>query len=221
MGLLLVPEFILLDTLQKAILAIRKDYNESSNPDQSWIGILLKDIGYERYEFLKQASQVFIVDEKDPRHLQVDLGFNMTREGAPGIHITMPSESPGQNAIGNDEGYQEPVFNSTGNEYNKVFTRRYKSTYDIVVTSDNSNECLLIYHVIKAILVALTIQLNIKGLQNITFSGQDLQPYADLMPKNMFVRAIRLGIEYESSTLTFEKYPTIVGIIFEGEVVSD
>ena len=99
MGLLLVPEFILLDTLQKAILAIRKDYNESSNPDQSWIGILLKDIGYERYEFLKQASQVFIVDEKDPSQLQVDLGFNMTREGAPGIPITMPSESPGQNAI--------------------------------------------------------------------------------------------------------------------------
>lgn len=219
MGLILVPEFVLLEQIQKALKGIRIDYNVAADKDLSWLGLVLKDIGYERYEFLKQASQVFIVDEKDARHLTVDLGFNMTRDSGSSIHITMPSESPSQNAIGNDEGSLPEVF--TGTDYQKVYNRRYQATYDIVVTSDNSNECLLVYHVIKALLVSLTIQLNILGLENIAFSGQDLQPYADLVPKNIFIRSVRLRVEYESATPTFEKYPTAAGIIFDGKVVSE
>lgn len=224
--LIRVPEFIIHDSLSKALDFIRKDYTAQANKSNSYLYKLLETGGFQKYKNFEQAEQVFIVDETHPRYLDIDLMFNMDRDGAPTIHITMPSESPGQNAIGNEEGYQEPLWDDPSNNivnktYSSVFTRRYKATYDIVITSDNNNEVLLIYHVLKALLVALTGHLHLSGLENISFSGQDLQPYAELTPKNIFLRAIRLGVEYESSTLSFEKFQYALDIIFKGTAVEE
>src|SRR5690606_20716173 len=96
---------------------------------------------------------------------------------------------------------------------------RYRATYDIVILSDNSNEVVMLYHIIKSLLVALSASLTLEGLENMTFGGQDLQPYADLAPKNLFMRAIRLTIEYNSSALGFDKHPLFQDIVLEPKAV--
>lgn len=223
-----VPEFILHDGLQKIVKFIREDYKSfSTTPDKSYIVKLVKELGFERYNYDVQAVATFLADEESPKHLTIDLGFNMKRETLPAIHITMPAETPGQNALGLDEGSRETYQNYTDAEtpvvetLQSIFTRRYRSTYDIVIVSDNSNEVVMIYHIVKALLVSLSAHFTLSGLENFTFGGQDLQPYAELAPKNIFMRAIRLGLEYESSALDFEKHPLVVDIVFANKVVNE
>lgn len=218
---LLIPEFVLYETLKIGLNFIRSDYNNQVDKTKSFLYKLTQGIGLQKYNYFEQASHVFVINETDPRCINLDLGFNMQKDRPVSIHITMPAESPGQNALANDEGYHEQVYDSEDSiEYSTVYTRRYKATYDIVIVSDNSNEVVMIYHILRALIVSLTTHLHLNGLQNLAYSGQDLQPYAELVPKTIFMRAIRLGIEYESSSYSLAKKLSPTDIIFEGHVIS-
>lgn len=220
-NLILIPEFIIHTTLTNVVKFIREDYALQTDKEKSYLCKLLNSLGFERYSYKKQAIEVFLASNEEPRYLTVDLMFNMKKDAMPSLHICMPSESPGQNALGMDSS--DNYINTQGDEIEStqaIFKRRYKATYDIVIVSDNSNEVVMLYHVFKALLVALSPHLTLSGVENTTFSGQDLQPYAELVPKNIFMRAIRLGIEYESSTLSFENHKLISEIVFENKVVN-
>lgn len=223
--LITVPEFILHRTLLNTLKFLRTDYDAQSDKSKSYIMKLVAELGFEKYEYTKQVVAVFLSTNEDPRHLSIDLAFNMQKENPPSIHIVMPSETPGQNSLSSGEGGQDNHVNYSDTEvpvaetYQSVFSRRYNTTYDIVILSDNSNEIVMIYHILKSLLVALSAHLTLSGLENLTFAGQDLQPYAELMPKNLFMRAIRLGLQYESSALDFSSHPVIQSIVFDGTAV--
>lgn len=229
--LITVPEFILHTTLENTLKFIREDYKlfkDQNKPEQSYIHKLCFELGFQRYNYIEQAVAVFTASNEDNRHLTLDLMFNMTSDSPPSIHITMPSETPGQNALGMGEdsndnflNYQEVDNEQVSDTVQSIFNRRYRANYDILILSDNSNEVVMLYHVVKALLVALSPQFTLLGLENITFGGQDLQAYADLAPKNLFMRAVRLGLEYNSSTLNFAKHPLITEIVFNPQPVSE
>lgn len=136
----------------------------------------------------------------------------------------------GGNGIGSDQGYQDELFIDT--EYNPdgsmltqgshtpVFTRRFQSTYNIVITSDNSNEVVLIYHTMRALLIGLIPSINLAGLQNLAFGGQDVQLYSGLAPKNMYVRAITVTLQYETSAPSIFPLPMVHDIIAKGTPIN-
>lgn len=232
-----VPEYKVLDIVSKAVEYIRYDYEywkEKGNLDKSYLRTILGGSGIQRYNLIAQAEEIFInrgID--DERYLEVNMMFNMAKEGAPTIHITLPSEQTqtNGNGIGLDEGYQ-PYINETEVEisnqllsaadgYNlntqndesllleqdlfkpgtikPVFTRRYTSAYNIVITGDNSNEVILIYRVLNCILTSLIPQLSFEGFQNVSLGGQDVQLYRDVVPKNFYMRALTMKLEFETS----------------------
>lgn len=222
--LLRVPEFIIHDGLQKALQFLRQDFlSVGSLTQNSFLFKLISSINLQKYNFLKESIAVFITDIGNPRHLEIDLMYNSQVNRVPSIHITTPADSPHQNGIGMDEGYQEELLNNTitPTSYQSVFTRRYTGVYDIVITSDNNNEVILIYHVVRALLTSLYFHFQAKGLENISISGQDLTPYQELIPKGSFQRAIRLKLEYESSTLSFETMNIPVSFEFDGTPVNE
>lgn len=218
--LLRVPEFIIHKALVNALKFVKDDYDSVVDKTESFLFLLTSGVVMQRYDFWEQAQEVFLKRTGDTRELLVDLMFNMQRDGAPTIHIVTPGESPGQNGIGNDEGYQIEIVDTVNKEYRNVYTRRYKATYDVVITGDNSNEVIMIYHIVRALLTSLTVHLSLSGLENLSFSGQDLAPYVDLAPKNMYVRALRLGLEYETSTVPFQKSKIYTNMIFNGVPIS-
>lgn len=229
-NLIIVPEFIIHSSLENMFRFLRADYNENTaTPEKSYLLKLIGSLGFERYNYVDQAKRVFLSTEEDPRFLSVDLMFNNSKDNPPSIHVCMPSESPGQNALGMDQGSSDSFVNFQQNsegeqeavDVNVVFKRRYKATYDVVIVSDNSNEVVMLYHMIRSMLTALTPHFTLSGLENMVISGQDLQPYAELAPKHLFMRALRLGLEYESGALNFEKHLLINGIVFENKVVNE
>lgn len=208
-----VPEFIICETLTAVLKTLRLDYEGASDKTKTILYYLCSGLRFQRYNYWEQSQTVFLRKPNEPRFLEVDLMFNMDRDGAPTIHVTTPGENQpqNQNAVGIDEGYFEHVVLEldSGSRRHSVFTRRHQATYDIVITSDNSNEVVMIYHIVRALLTSVTHHLSLKGLENINFSGQDLTPYMEMMPKNMYARAIRLALSYETSTVSLNNYPII------------
>lgn len=217
-----LPEFIIHHGVENALKFLREDYQQHETAgtiNESFFSKLVGDIQFQRYSYMEQGKSVFFNGKEHQRYLEVDLMFNMSRDGAPTIHITTPAETPGQGAIGTDEGSYENELENEDTQLRSVFTRRYKGTYDIVIVSDNSGEVVFIYHVLRALLTSLIPHFHLAGLENVTFSGQDLTPYSEIVPKNFNMKAIRMNLEYETSTLSFNTNPVINGLVFSGKAV--
>lgn len=198
MDTLIIPEIILLDAYQKALDFIRSNYiANKSQPEKSYLGILLGNQNLERYEFLEQSRSVFITTNKDPRHILVNLFFNAQRATIPTIHITNPSEIPIHDALNLSQGFREPDFDEDEQTYTPVFNRRFKAKYNIVFTSDNINEVVFVYQIMKSMSISITEHLNLSGLENIKISGNEISLKSDIIPSNIFIKAIGIEFEYD------------------------
>lgn len=203
--MLVVPEFILHDTVERLVEFIRTNFVTAETIEQSFIYQLTNTVGFERYGYYEQAKTVLIDNGVgSPRELNIQLGFNIKHNKVPSIHIVMPSESDTQNAIGTDEG----SFNLSVEDidpsymYRNVYARRYNAIYDIVIFSDNLNEVVMLYHIFKSLIVSSIPHLDASGLNKVRITGSDLSPYMELAPKELFSRAIRLSFEYEEKSLS-------------------
>lgn len=193
-----IPEIIILDTIKKLLKTIRLDYNNNiADTTKSLLYRLLNGNEVQRYKLFTQAEAVFITTDDNPRHLDVNLFFNAKRAGIPTIHITLPSESERNNAIGLSEGFRETIYDETDGAFIRTFNRRYGAKYNIIITSDNSNEVVLLYHFLRSVLISLNPHFNLSGLQNPKLSGGDLQINSELVPSNIFIRSIGMEFEYD------------------------
>lgn len=218
MQTLIIPEAIILDSLEKGLKFVKADYatNVAANTEQdSYLHRTLQEIGIERYSYLTQGKKVFLAEEDDPRKLNIDLAYNMDVSKAPSIYIALANEQNGQNGLGLDEGYQEGFENKDGT-ITPTFTRRKNTSYNIMITSDNSNEVVMIYHFLYALLMSITPHMNIRGLENISIGGQDLQLRGDLIPKAIFMRALAINLQYEISVPDLRRNLTVGAIFFSG-----
>jgi len=223
MQTLIVPETIILDSLEKALQFVRTDYatNIAANTEQdSYLYRILQGVGIERYTYFTQGKKVFLAAEDDPRLLNIDLVYNMNVNKVPSVYIALANEQNGQNGLGLDEGYQQDLENEDGTALS-VFTRRKNTSYNIMITSDNSNEVVMIYHFLYALLTSLTPHMNMRGLENISIGGQDLQLRGDLIPKSIFMRALAINLQYEISVPDLSRNPTAGDIFFSGSPVEE
>lgn len=215
--LIKVPEFLIFDTLKNILKYIKDDYTEAVNKNDSFLLQIIHDLGLQRYKYDKQAIAVFVKESDDPRALTVEMMLNMKKIGPPTIHVTVPSDSNAQNAIGGSQNsFQDIVYYEGTKEYRNTFSRRLRTTLSLVITSDNSNEVVLIYHIVRALLISLQNHLALLGLENLTFGGQDLSLMSDKIPPNMYFRALNLGIEYQTSSLDLSKQRYFIDILADG-----
>jgi len=221
--LILVPEFLIFDTLTKVLKFISDDYTEQSDKSNSFIRQIILNLGLERYKYVEQAIEVFVKEQDNPRLLEVNLMLNMHKVlGPPKIHITIPSDSTGQNAIGGSQNsFTVPVFYENEEtetyEYRNSYSRRLNTQVSLVITSDNSNEVVLIYHIIRALFISLQNHVALSGLENLTFSGQDLSHLGDKVPTNMYMRALNLGFQYQTGSLDLSKQNYFIDITENGQ----
>lgn len=195
---LTIPEFILLDAIEKGLQFVRDDYREcvaKGSESTSYLFRLLGEARIQRYKYLEQGKAILLAEIDDPRRLTVDLMYNMEIKKVPAIYIALAQEQAGESGMGLDEGYQRGYYGDT--TFTPSFTRRINTSYNVMIVSDNSNEVVLLYHFMRAMLLSLHPHLNLKGIENIAMSGQDLQLYSDMIPKGTFMRAVGLSVQYE------------------------
>lgn len=195
---IVIPEIILFNAIKNVLTLIRKDYNDNiADTTKSFLYRILVGNKIQRYNLFEQAVTVLITNETDPRHLDVNLFFNAKRASVPTLHITLPSENEKNNSMNNGEGFREYIYEDSINTAIKTFNRRFSPKYSIIITSDNTNEIVLLYHLLRSIFISLNGHFNMVGLENPKLSGGDININPDLVPLGVFLRALNMEFEYD------------------------
>lgn len=223
----IVPEIQIFNCLEAIIKFIRFDWEERTDKTETLLYKICKGNAIERYDLYEQAQAIFITEEDNPRHLEVNMFFNMERAKIPTIHITLPSEQADKDGMGLDEGYQghEEIAGIGEQEgvdvQSPIYTRRFNTQYQIVLTSDNSNEVVAMYHVLRAIMIPVMDSLNAAGLENIKLSGRDIQNMQTIVPEHVFIRSIGMYFEYEVSMASIFTEEIVKNILLSFTILQD
>lgn len=229
---ILIPELVIYQTLENITKYIRDDLkaNEADETKSFLYRLLgLDDDGnpmkMNRYNYFVQAKKIF----NSVQNLNVNFGYNFEVAKIISFHIILPSEQPSSIPLGEDEGYQTET--EEGNVQLK-FCQMFSSTYQIMITSDNSNEVNIVYHIYKSLLITLVPHLSLKGLLNPKLSGNDIVFQDDQMPMGIFHKVLNLSFDYElvvpqllisglAKTIHFESTGIFPGMSSSGDITTD
>ena len=199
---ILLPEFVIQRTLVTIVKMLRDDLEENKVDETQ--SLLYKILGLdEQGQALKlNLYDVFKQDKKivqTKQNLSVNFGYNQEVANIISMHILLPSEQ-GSMTIGADEGYlEDDVFDDDGNKIGvqQYYTQTYESTYQIMITSNNSAEVNVVYNILKSMLLMLVPHLELMGLRLPTLSGNDIVMQDDLVPVPIFHKVLNLSFKYE------------------------
>jgi len=195
----IVPDIVLFEVLNKSLDFLRIDYETyKSTPARSYLNQIFKSLNLGKYIMFDEAvSLISNNKESTPYVLKVSTAYDPQSSSRPQIHISMPSESNSGDGIGMDEGYREELVIGD-DSYKSIYTRRFAATYQLVITTDNKNSVLCLYHIIRAILISSQTYLETIGMQNIKFGGSDLSLRPDIADRT-FIRSLSVYVEYDTS----------------------
>lgn len=206
---MLIPEIILYNTLKGFVKVIADDYSNASDKTQTILNDLFNvdnnanSLFLENFNYLEQSIALFTRTQESPRQFQVNIGYNLQRAFLPCVHILLPQESPGRyDSIGLSEGEISTEYHPEATQQYEIITRviTYRATFDLMITSDNTSEVLLIYYFIKTMFPYCIDTLELLGLHNFKFTGQDVQLDPAYAPPNIFHRTLRVEFDYQSET---------------------
>lgn len=198
----MIPDLKLFQIVKICLVGLRADYEANSgNPEDTILFHLLNDTEVSdtgKYKWLEQATEIFITRDKDhTRFLDANLFFDRERAKIPTIHIMLSGESKGKDGIGMDEGFNpEQVI---GDTQRPVLNRQFDINANIVVTSDNAFETVIITHVMKSMLIAISAHIQLSGFINPVIGSRDITLSQDLAPNGIFARSINFSAGYELS----------------------
>lgn len=215
-----IPEVQLQETLSLFLTLLRNDLQQTSQKESTLLYQLVggQFIGA-KFNAFEQMRSVLLAPPSDPRYLDVHLFFNSEKAAVPSIHLMLNSDNQTSTYVGNNR--QEPDFgmgsglvDNLNQEYRETTSRRFSVSYNAVVTSNNSYEVVLLYHILKSCLLAYDNSLEVSGLQEIKISGQDLQLMEEIVPANCFTRALVIELSYELEVPDFFKQKFLNGLTF-------
>ena len=198
-----MPELILMRVLTSIITLLRNDLEQTEDEKET---LLYKIMGVDEngnglqlnlYNVFAQAKKMIL----NKGNLSINYGYNQKVAQNLSLHIILPSENATM-TIGADEGYmEEAIEDDEGNlqAAQQYFTQTYKSTYQIMITSNNSAEVMVIYNVLKCMMLMLVEQLELLGLRTPEFSGNDIVMQDDLIPTPLFHKVFNVSFQYENN----------------------
>ena len=169
---------------------IRADYTSKTDKSSTWLYEAFYPISTPNFNAYNEIVEILMRGNRDSRKLETRFLFDPSRAAMPTIHIHMPSETPvGGNMVGMGFGNQDTVVDSL---FDKRLSKIFSSNYDIIVTSNNQTEAILIYELLKRVFIGGVDTLN-EHFQKFNFSGKELLYDSTLMP-DIFFRAFSCEI---------------------------
>lgn len=199
---IVMPEIIIYKTLVAIFNIVKEDFLSATSEDETMLySFFGKDengdlLNFEQFKYFEQAKETFI--QKTP---QVNLGYNLEVASQGCVHILLPGEQGQHLSLGADENYQPYV--ERNDDFKEVFSQRFESTYNMLITSENTFEVILIYNLLKSSILALNYHFELAGLRLPKTSGQDLNVQSDLVPTHIFHRSLMLNFFYELNVSNF------------------
>lgn len=206
---ILIPEVIINNAVNMVLKLTREDYESKPNKKDTVLYRLFGEddngdpLKFHTFVWFNEAVSIIVGDEKRKREVEVHLGYNLKRMEAPNIHIMLPNETPIHSGIGDNEGYEDVLIDEAKQVSIPVYTQDTQVTYNLLITSDNYHEVLVLYHFMKGVFLSIKTQMELQGLQNTVFGGSDMTFDESLVPVNIFHRNFNLSFTYDYSSIDF------------------
>ena len=183
------------------ILWVQEDYNikvADNREEDSFLYRYLNGNTEGDYDFYVQAKAIFLRDQKSPRQIRTSLMFNKDIKGTPHVHVREPAKSKGQyNSIGGGMGN---IIMNTDGSYNDTFRDSKRASYDIVITSDNPLDTVLISEVLYALLWGANSTLSDEfGLFDLGM--KELMMENHLVPIQLYIKAITMDVQFDNEMM--------------------
>lgn len=178
------------------------DYLSQTDKSKTWLYEATYNLSTPNFNVYDKLVELITRGANNARRIETRLMFDPSRAEFPTIHVHMPQEEPlGGNYIGMGIGNNPP--SGTTTQFGGIHEKVFQSTYDIICTSNNQMEVILIYELMKRLFVAGTDTLD-SQLVNYNFSGKELMYDTTLMP-DIFFKAFTISV------IDDIKVPTILG----------
>lgn len=189
-----------------------------SKIDEKYLYRVFEDLSLDGYDFAENAKAIFLKGGEAERHVETHLFFNFNRANLPTIHLNLPSES-----MGGDNGLMWGVEDMEAvceQSSFKITDKTYNSKFNLIFTSSNTFEVLIMYYVIKSMIQGNIELLENNGLRNAKISGSDIIFNEGFMPQGIYSRAISLDCIYTFRGISINEITPITNVTFNGEMKS-
>lgn len=196
----IIPELALYDLIEKMTTYLSSDLAGAVSDEETLLYSILGDNEYKGSLYFDKAKKIFLRAKENPRKIRFQLYYTYEIEEIPTISISAPVDQPASGADslgGGENSYLDKVLSPE--ETNPFFTRNFQSTINIIVTSKNVEEQVILYNVYRALLVGFLPVLDLMGFRNPSLSGRDMQVDPELINSNAYVRIISISYFYEVS----------------------
>lgn len=200
---------------------IKTDYDNATVKTNSFLYHVLGDNIDNGWNFYENGIVIFSRDSKDKRKLETRLMFDRSRAGLPTIHVREPAKNKGGfDGIG---FLSEDIIVNEDDSISSTARKSFSSNFEIMITSGNSLECILIQEVLESAMLASLDTLTIPFFELVDFDSKELMMSDEVERSALFIKTIGLKISYEKSdipklyteenitTITFND-PTILNI---------
>ncbi len=209
---MICAEILIKKTIDSMITFIRDDYNGSPDKTETLLYNIFSGVNMDDYNFFDQAVSLIMADATKPRHVQTRLMFDVDRVSVPTIHITMPSEEPIDNSVGFD-----PDISDNGM---LTYSRRYRSVYGVIITSDNKLEVMILYYMLQSLMICLVDTLILSGLENPVIRGADIKLMTDVAPQGLATKSLSIEVTYDKTVkVGSEMLVQIRNLVFKGNIL--
>lgn len=185
---------------------VKTDYEDKTDKTKSFLYRVLSDNTSDGWDFYQNGIEIFVRGEDDKRKLETRLMFDRSRAGLPTIHVREPAKNKGSfDGIGffDDEivvnestgldDQNQPLPSTISSTARKTFS----SQFDIMITSGNSLECVLIQEVLESAMLASLDTLTIPFFELVDFTSKELMMSDETERNQLFIKSITVQIGYQ------------------------
>lgn len=194
--MIIIPENIISHLVRGILDTVYSDTMSQPNKEDTILYGIFGDLKHERINYFEEAAKVFDRSNSNPNKITTRLSFNTNFENMPTVYITTGQDDHKFSAIGSYDGSDDKV-SKDKLVSNSMYSTMFSAETNIVIVTDGMEQMLIIYHVLRAMLLATSDTLSLSGLQNPKFGGNDILLNDEMIPKNIFMRTISLKYEYE------------------------
>ena len=166
-GLLLIPEARMFQVLEGLVEFIRCEIKDPNVAEQdSFLYLLLQGNYDSTIDYYNEAKNIFSKSEKDERFLVIKQSLDKSRLQLPTVTLLVDDEKlHKKNSVGQGQG-DYPNLELSDGSVRATFAKRYNSSFQVLVSSDNVAEVMIVEAVIKAGLVSIFETFDNSCLQN-------------------------------------------------------
>lgn len=194
---------------------IRDDYNtkfQAGNEEDSFLYKSLNGNEDADYDFYKQGKAIFLRDQTSARNVKTSLMMSKNLHQTPHIYVREPSKANGTfNSFGGGLGHSS--FVEANGSIHDEYRDTKRASYEIVVTSDNSLDTVLITEVLYSLFVGGQEALNML-FNTFTFSMKELVINNNMSTPNLYVKSIIIDTMYENNISSIIDGSEVTSIIF-------